>query len=61
MFRELESEVAVDLPERLETAVWFSPITNSVTQNALALNAVNFGGSQTALAANLSSVDIHAS
>jgi hypothetical protein len=58
VFKNLECDLVVDLPERLETATWFSPITTTVTQSALALNAVNLGGSQTALAANGSIVAV---
>jgi hypothetical protein len=51
--RDLEAETLIELPIRLETAAWFSPVTVSTTQNALALNAINLGGSQTALAGNV--------
>jgi hypothetical protein len=50
---DVASERLVALPARLETSTWFSPVTTTITQGALAVNGLNIGGSQTALAANL--------
>lgn len=58
MFKELEGEWVVDLPVRLETATFFSPITTSVTQTALAVNAVNAGGVQQAVAGNVAAITV---
>lgn len=55
---DLAAEHLVELPARLETSAWFSPVTATVTQSALALNAVNFGGSQTAAAANVANTQV---
>lgn len=59
MDMDLEDERLVELPQRLETSnshFAFSPVTVSVTQVAVALNAVNVGGNQTAFASNASGV-----
>ena len=45
-------ERLVELPARLETSAFFSPVAAVITQGALALNAVNVGGAQTAMAGN---------
>jgi hypothetical protein len=57
----LEQERLVELPQRFETGgsfFGFSPVTVAVGQTALALNAVNVGGAQTAIAANISVVHV---
>lgn len=57
----LELETLVELPQRLETSFStfiLSPNTVALTQTALALNAVNVGGNQAAVAANLAAVHI---
>ena len=58
---DLEDERLTELPQRFETSntnFVFSPITVSVTQVAVALNAVNVGGNQAAFAANASAVHV---
>ncbi len=47
---ELESEHVTELPRRLETTTFFSPVVIVNTSLALSINGVNFGGSQTAAA-----------
>lgn len=61
MDMDLEDERLTELPQRFETShtnFAFSPITVNVTQVAVALNAVNAGGSQGAFAANASTVRV---
>lgn len=48
----MAAERLVALPTRLETSVFFSPVTTTITQGALAVNGLSIGGNQTALAAN---------
>ena len=59
MDMDLEDERLTELPQRLETSnstFIFSPVAVHVTQVAVALNAVNVGGAQTAFAQNNSGV-----
>ena len=59
MDMDLEAERLTELPQRFETSFSrfaFSPVTVNVTQVAVALNAVNAGGNQTAFANNNSGV-----
>ena len=55
MYDELSEEMVVELPARLET----QPVFNAaaVVQHAVAVNAFNFGGNQTAVAVNLATVN----
>lgn len=58
---DLEDERLTELPQRFETSFSrfaFSPVTVNVTQVAVALNAVNVGGTQNAFAANRSMVAV---
>ena len=56
--KELESEQLVELPARLETGAFFSPVVITTTQTALALNAVNVGGEQEAWAGNIACTNV---
>ncbi|HEX6539162.1 MAG TPA: hypothetical protein VF155_08285 [Candidatus Dormibacteraeota bacterium] len=51
--QELELETLVELPQRLETTTFYSPITATITQSAWALNAAALGGSQAATVSNV--------
>ncbi len=51
--KDLLSERLVELPMRLETATFFSPVVIVSPQVAVAINGVNFGGGQAAGALNL--------
>jgi hypothetical protein len=55
---DVAAEHLMELPARLETSAIFSPVTVAVTQSALALNAVNFGGSQEAMAGNSATTQV---
>jgi hypothetical protein len=55
---DVAAEHLVELPARLETSAFFSPVTYTLTQGALALNAVNVGGTQVAAAANVANTAI---
>lgn len=49
-YEEMAGEHLSELPARLETASFFSPVVVVNTNVALAVNAVNLGGGQTAAA-----------
>lgn len=56
--QEFEQDTLVELPQRLETSAFWSPVLANLSQSALAVNAVNVGGSQEATATNSGMVDI---
>ena len=56
--QEFEQDTLVELPQRLETSAFWSPVLANLSQSALALNAVNVGGEQEASAANMGSISI---
>jgi hypothetical protein len=55
---DLEFEELSELPQRLETSSFFSPVIVVHPQIAIAINGVNFGGAQTAAGANLAALGI---
>jgi hypothetical protein len=50
--RIVEEEVLVELPARLETSSFFSPVIVVAPQIAIAVNGVDFGGAQISGAMN---------
>jgi hypothetical protein len=56
--QEMAAETLLELPARLETASFFSPVIVVNPQIAIAINAVNFGGSQAATGLNLAGVGV---
>ena len=56
--QEMEAETLLELPARLETASFFSPVIVVNPQIAIAINAVNFGGNQAATGLNLAGVGV---
>ena len=56
--QELEAERLLELPARLETSSFFSPVIVVNPQIAIAINGVNFGESQAAAAVNLTGLGI---
>lgn len=56
--REFEQDTLVELPQRLETSAFWSPVLASLSQSALAVNAVNVGGEQEATAGNIGTISI---
>lgn len=56
--QELEAEGLLELPARLETTTFFSPVIVVNPQIAIAINAVNFGDSQGAAALNMAGLGV---
>ena len=56
--QEMEAETLLELPARLETASFFSPVIVVNPQIAIAINAVSFGGNQAATGLNLAGVGV---
>ena len=56
--QEFEQDTLVELPQRLETSAFWSPVLASLNQSALAVNAVNAGGEQTAIAGNIGVIHV---
>lgn len=56
---ELELEELTELPRRLETTSFFSPVIVVNPQIAIAVNGLNLGGSQAAVGGNISALGIH--
>ena len=56
--QEFEQDTLVELPQRLETSAFWSPVLANLSQSALAVNAVNVGGAQTATAGNVATIHI---
>ena len=52
MERDIDEDVVLALPARLETSSFFSPVIVVAPQIAIAVNAVDFGGAQVAAALN---------
>jgi len=55
---ELEREALTELPQRLETSSFFSPVIIVQPQIAIAVNGVNFGGNQSAAGVNLAGLGV---
>ena len=58
MNTEMALDSVVELPQRLETAAFWSPVFANLSQSALALNAVNIGGDQHAFAQNMGEIEV---
>jgi hypothetical protein len=56
--QELEAEGLVELPARLETSSFFSPVIVVNPQIAIAINGVNFGDAQVAGALNMAGLGL---
>ena len=56
--QELEAEGLFELPARLETSSFFSPVIVVNPQIAIAINGVNFGGNQAAAALNMAGLGV---
>lgn len=56
--QEMEAETLFELPARLETASFFSPVIVVNPQIAIAINGVSFGGAQAAGALNLAGIGV---
>lgn len=57
--QEFEQDTLVELPQRLETSAFWSPVLANLSQSALAVNAVNVGGEQEAMASNVGTLQIN--